>query len=266
MQLIRKSDQEDLEPFFFPIRNGAPYVGRVATGRLARVNPALTDNNYLRVAGFIEVSRAAALAAEFRELVLAGCYTLDEQSPNSPAIYNFLPFVRLMVEKIPYVSEVCGEPVLPTYTYARIYRHGEALPQHRDRDACEISWTLNLAQDSDWPIYIRRPDGEVAGVSLRPGDAMMYLGCDADHWRDRFDGQEFVQLFMHYVRAQGPRAYAFFDMERTPHGAQAQMAAAQPMPAPTKPAVGEPVQALRRNAACPCGSGLKYKHCHGKTG
>jgi SEC-C motif len=226
------------------------------------MNPSIEADNYLRVAGFIESARAARLAQEFRELVNAGRYTLDEQAPNSPAIYNFLPFVRLMVEKVGYVSELCGEPVLPTYTYARIYGHGERLPRHRDRDACEISWTLNLAQDSDWPIFIRKPDGDVAGVSLSPGDAMMYLGCEADHWRDRFEGREFVQLFIHYVRAYGPRAYAFFDKERTRPGERPAMPAAAGGP---KPVVTD-AQALRRNEPCPCGSGLKYKHCHGKAG
>ncbi len=34
--------------------------------------------------------------------------------------------------------------------------------------------------------------------------------------------------------------------------------------AETGPAVAEPGQKVPRNAACPCGSGKKYKHCHGK--
>jgi preprotein translocase subunit SecA len=29
-------------------------------------------------------------------------------------------------------------------------------------------------------------------------------------------------------------------------------------------AVGNPWAKTPRNAACPCGSGKKYKHCHGK--
>jgi len=30
------------------------------------------------------------------------------------------------------------------------------------------------------------------------------------------------------------------------------------------PDSAEPAQKISRNAACPCGSGRKYKHCHGK--
>jgi preprotein translocase subunit SecA len=42
---------------------------------------------------------------------------------------------------------------------------------------------------------------------------------------------------------------------------QAQLAAARALPVdPNNPATWNKVQ---RNAACPCGSGRKYKHCHG---
>jgi hypothetical protein len=95
------------------------------------------------------------------------------------------------------------------------------LKRHRDRPACEISFTLNLAKDSDWPIYFQRPDGSETLVELNPGDAVLYLGCQADHWRNKFEGEEHVQVFLHYVRANGPKAWAFFDKQQqqspTPH-------------------------------------------------
>ena len=212
-----------------------------ALGRMA-LTPELAENHYVLAPGFITPERAAALAAEFAEVERQGAYIVDGQAPNSPALYNFLPFVRLLVEKVPQVSEMVGEPVLPTYAYARSYKHGEVLKRHRDRDACEISFTLNLARDVDWPIYIQRPSGEEVAVNLNPGDAMMYLGCEADHWRERYTGKSHTQLFIHYVRAHGPRAYAFFNLARAENQ--------------------KPVQ-VGRNVACPCGSGKRFKHCHG---
>lgn len=208
------------------------------------LSPELAEKHYVLAPGFITPERAAALAAEFAEVERQGSYTVDGQAPNSPALYNFLPFVRLLVEKVPQVSEMVGEPVLPTYAYARSYKHGEVLKRHRDRDACEISFTLNLAQDTDWPIYVQSPSGEEVAVNLNPGDAMMYLGCEADHWRERYTGNRHMQLFIHYVRAYGPRAYTFFNLARTPHGED------------------EKAQ-LGRNVPCPCGSGKRFKHCHG---
>ncbi|HTE16322.1 MAG TPA: SEC-C metal-binding domain-containing protein [Burkholderiales bacterium] len=227
------------------------------------MNPALKENNYLHVPELITPARAAELAQEFFRVEEEGRYTTDGQAPNSPAIYNFLPFVRLMVEKVPLVSELCGEPVLPTYAYGRIYKHGEELKRHRDRDACEISWTLNLAQDADWPIFIQKPNGEAVGMNLQPGDAIMYLGCDADHWREQFAGQNFVQVFIHYVRAHGPRAYTFFDRDKTPP-----ILSRRPPPAPVNQKsqpVAQEMPKVGRNEACPCGSGKKFKHCHGRA-
>jgi len=126
-------------------------------------------------------------------------------------VYDYLPFVRLLVERVPEVSELLGEKVLPTYTYARVYKEGSELLRHRDRPACEISLTLNLSKDSDWPIYFQRPDSAETCLELQPGDAVMYLGCQADHWREKFSGSEYTQLFMHYVRSNGPKAWAYFD-------------------------------------------------------
>jgi hypothetical protein len=46
-----------------------------------------------------------------------------------------------------------GLKLIPTYSYARIYKKGDILHRHKDRFSCEISTTLNLGGDS-WPIYI----------------------------------------------------------------------------------------------------------------
>jgi len=39
----------------------------------------------------------------------------------------------------------------------------------------------------------------------------MYLGEMADHWRNAHQGQEHVQLFLHYVRAEGSKYWAVFN-------------------------------------------------------
>lgn len=175
------------------------------------VNPRLIQQHHVRVPGFISARRASSLAEAFRQLDLAGGCVRDQQAPRSPAAYNFLPFVRLLVEKNQTVSQLCGEALLPTYAYGRIYRHGETLPRHRDRDACEISISLNLAQDSPWPLYLETPQDRIARLELEPGDAVMYLGCEADHWREFHTGEFHIQVFLHYVLAEGRRAFAFFD-------------------------------------------------------
>lgn len=171
----------------------------------------IIKNNYLHVPGFINPQQALNLAKEFKEHCIKFNLNGDPQAPNSHAMYDFMPFVRLLVEKVPEVSDLLGEKVLPTYTYARVYKEGSELLRHRDRPACEISLTLNLSKDIDWPIYFQRPDKSETSVELDPGGAVMYLGCQADHWRNKFEGQECVQVFMHYVRSYGSKSWAYFD-------------------------------------------------------
>jgi hypothetical protein len=178
------------------------------------MNQTLVDNNYLVVPGFISQERAENLRQQFYVLERDGGWEKDPQAPNSPAVYNFKPFLELLCEKTPEVSALIEETVLPTYCYARIYKGPEVLFKHRDRPACEISLTLHLGGDTEWPIFVQKPDGTEVSINLKPGDAMLYLGCIADHWRDQYTGVEYAQIFMHYVRSNGPNAWAYFDKIR----------------------------------------------------
>ena len=179
------------------------------------MNAQLEQNNFLFVPGFISQDRADVLQKKFYELETSGQYSKDHQAPNSPAIYNFKPFLELLCEKTPHINSLIEERVLPTYTYARIYKNGEVLNRHRDRPACEISLTVHLGGDKPWDIGIQKPNGEEVSLNLNIGDAMLYLGCIADHWRDKpYEGQNYSQVFLHYVRSEGPNAWAYFDKGR----------------------------------------------------
>lgn len=181
----------------------------------------IATNHYLFVPNFISLEEARFLHTAFKEHASVNNLTGDTQVINSSSVYNFMPFVRLLIEKIPDVSRLLKDSVLPTYTYARIYKNGAVLERHRDRAACEISLTLNLFKDVDWPIYFQKPDGYEVGLELEPGDAVLYLGCVADHWRNVFVGDEYSQVFMHYVRSFGPNNWAFFDKHQVEQPAQA---------------------------------------------
>jgi hypothetical protein len=173
----------------------------------------IIQNSYIRNPEFILRDQAIALADEFRQHALNNCGG-DSQAPDSHAEYDFMPFVRLLVKKVPEVSVLVGEDVLPTYVYARVYKNGSILNRHKDRAACEVSLTINLLKSHDWPIYFQRPDGSETSVELEPGDAVLYLGCTADHWRHQFNGDEYTQMFLHYVCANGKNSWAYFDKNR----------------------------------------------------
>jgi hypothetical protein len=178
------------------------------------MNETLQARHFVVLPQFITRLRAQALAKSLSEHFEKVPFSSDKTVPGAPAVYDFLPFVRLLVEKIPQVEAVSEEKVLPTYSYARLYGHGQDLRLHQDRDACELSLTLNLDADQVWPIWLQTPSGESVSLRQQPGDAVMYLGCRTPHWREPFEGQFCSQVFLHYVFAHGTRAHAYFDKQR----------------------------------------------------
>jgi Rps23 Pro-64 3,4-dihydroxylase Tpa1-like proline 4-hydroxylase len=175
------------------------------------MNTTLTENNYIVLPNFISKERSLDLSIDFLKYCKENNLEGDPQAPNSFSSYNYMPFLELLCEKTPEISSLIGEPVLPTYSYARVYKNGSELTRHTDRDACEISFTLHLHGDSKWPIWIETPSGEQRSVDLNPGDAMVYLGKIAPHWREKYDGEYYTQVFLHYVRSRGDCSYAYFD-------------------------------------------------------
>lgn len=171
----------------------------------------LIENNYIVLSDFISKERASNLSFEFLKHCKENNLEGDSQAPNSYSAYNYTSFLELLCEKTPEISSAIGETVLPTYAYSRVYKNGSELVRHVDRDACEISLTLHLHGDSAWPIWIETPSGESRCVELNPGDAMIYLGKIAPHWREPYSGEYYSQVFLHYVRSRGDCSYAYFD-------------------------------------------------------
>lgn len=178
------------------------------------MNPKLIQNNYIIIPNFISSYKAHELSNEFKEHCQKNNLNGDSQAPNSYSEYNYISFLELLCEKTQEVSSILEETVLPTYVYSRVYFKNSVLEKHTDRDACEISLTLHLNGDKPWPIHIQTPSGEKKSVVLNPGDAMMYLGKIAEHWRDEYEGENYTQVFLHYVRSRGDCSYAYFDKKR----------------------------------------------------
>jgi hypothetical protein len=134
-------------------------------------------------------------------------YTGDEQIPNCRAILDHEYMFETYQEMLwPSLENLLGEELLPTYSYARLYTNGDELKIHSDRDACEISVTIQLGRSHhySWPIYMGgRP------YYMAEGDGVVYRGCDIDHWREPCNGPEGYysgQAFIHFVRKNGTRS------------------------------------------------------------
>ena len=132
----------------------------------------------------------------------------DEQVPNTYSHYADMAMETLLQQVKPVMEKHTGLKLSETYSYARIYKKGDVLARHKDRYSCEISTTLNLGGDP-WPIYLD-PTGKTgqAGIkiNLKPGDMLIYSGCDLEHWREEFMGKDCGQVFLHYNKANSKMA------------------------------------------------------------
>jgi len=132
----------------------------------------------------------------------------DSQVPETYSHYADIVMETLLLALVPRMEKETALKIIPTYSYARIYKNGDILHRHSDRFSCEISTTLNLGGDS-WPIYLE-PSGKkgMAGlkIDLEPGDMLIYRGCELEHWREPFEGKHCGQVFLHYNDAKSKHA------------------------------------------------------------
>ena len=113
----------------------------------------------------------------------------------------------LLLTLKPKIEEIAGCELLPTYSYGRVYWPGCSMRTHIDRDSCEVSASLCISVDPDpWPIFM---NGDK--LELMPGDLVVYPGPKMPHWREAYTGREQVQVFLHWVRADGEYKNLKFD-------------------------------------------------------
>ena len=144
----------------------------------------------------------------------------DGQIPNTYSQYSNIAMETLMLKCQPEMEKGTGLKLYPAYTYARIDKTGDILKRHKARFSCAISTPMNLGGDS-WPIYLSPNEkvgiydgkkitttsqAKVSKVDLKPGDMLVYSGCELEHWREKFKGKECVQVFLHYNNRKTPGA------------------------------------------------------------
>lgn len=129
------------------------------------------------------------------------------QVENSMSIYTFPPCNILLGSLCDVISKKAGKKLKPAYSFARVYKKGNILIPHKDRPSCEYSVTINLKQSHQWAIYMNKKP-----VFQNVGDGVIYKGCEIEHSRKEFEGDNYVQIFLHYVDSEGPYSNYAFDM------------------------------------------------------
>lgn len=127
---------------------------------------------------------------EFQDKQVMGSYSRFDYSGTDSLKYYLLP----------KMEQLTGKRLIPTYSYSRIYRNGHDLFRHVDKPRCEYSITITLKDDgTPWPIIMGDHQ-----VDLPQGSGCVYMGEKIPHERKPYTGQQHVQVFCHYVDADGP--------------------------------------------------------------
>ena len=133
----------------------------------------------------------------------------DPQAPLSFSVHskNSEIFDHLLHYLLPRMESETKLKLKPMYAYTRVYLGGSELKKHLDREQCEVSASITLKyfyKDKDyiWPLCM----GDLP-VNIKPGDGVIYKGCEIEHWRPVFnqpEGYWHHQVFLHYVDLNGP--------------------------------------------------------------
>ena len=77
----------------------------------------------------------------------------DEQVKGTYCHYGDIAMETLLQVLKPELEKKIKLKLVPTYSYQRIYKKGDILKRHIDRNSCEISATLNLLDNDTRTSY-----------------------------------------------------------------------------------------------------------------
>ena len=101
---------------------------------------------------------------------------------------------------LPEVERCTDEKLFPTYSYQRVYLKDSHMSHHSDWPWCQISISVNLGQSHPYSLYVTDLEtGFSNEIVQKPGQALLYLGHNTSHFREKFEGDWYSQLFLHYV-------------------------------------------------------------------
>ena len=125
----------------------------------------------------------------------------DPHVPGTYITYGDIAMETLLTKLHPLIEIETKTKLYPTYGFARLYKKGDVLKRHIDKEIrCKFSTTLNLGGDP-WPIFLEPSEEQGKKgirVLLEPGDMLIYEGPKHEHWREEFKGENCGQVFLHY--------------------------------------------------------------------
>jgi hypothetical protein len=165
-------------------------------------------DRWTTLSGLVSSTMLAALRRYYRELLAEGHVGLGDAQVGRRYGSHSEPLACVVHHQLNgLVSELAGEPLMPSYAYFVSYLPGAVLEPHRDRAQCAVSVSLLLdytpepGDRSPWPLHVEPPHaGAPTAVSLALGEGIVYRGCEVRHWRDALPaGHTSTSLLLHYV-------------------------------------------------------------------
>jgi len=139
----------------------------------------------------------------------------------------FKPMEFFLWGLTPFMSQLIGRELLPSYTYFRIYLKGDICRVHSDRPSSEygLSLTLDYSDGEVWDLQLgkERIDSlfplsddfgsmEHASIGMQVGDAVLYQGSHYPHGRMQPNPNKWsAHLFLFFVDRNGPYKQHAFD-------------------------------------------------------
>ena len=178
---------------------------------------------YKKIKNFLSADELNLLTTYCKMRHRTNFKNFEETGPNANCDSSFYADCLMestMINKLRFMEKETGLELLPTYSYWRLYKNGDVLKRHKDRPSCEVSTTLCLGYNNDnlkgkkkhwqlynWPMWVDKTGGfgnKGVPIHMEPGDMIVYRGCEIEHWREPFIGQNHAQVFLHYNNVDGP--------------------------------------------------------------
>jgi hypothetical protein len=174
------------------------------------------QNGCTRINNFIDSQTISVVHHYLENRVKRGEWKeIDHRFDTATKFFYYAdPLIEVLLESsCGAIEEATNKKLIPTYSYVRAYKPGEKLISHVDREACEVTATINVVSNGGIsPIYTQYKDNVPEEHFLNPGDAVIYKGCEVKHWRNPLtENQMTLQFMLHYVDKNGPYAEFAYD-------------------------------------------------------
>lgn len=170
------------------------------------------DFKYKLIKNFLTKEEIELLSefCKIRHRLFSGETLQDFHKLYTTHFYGDPVMESLLQCKTKFLEKIVGKKLDPTYSFWRFYTWGDELEKHQDRPSCEISVTVHIDGNSNWPIYMEKEE-----VVTEIGDAVVYLGQELTHFRKPLEADYQTQCFLHYVDKDGPCAQYALDNRQT---------------------------------------------------